>query len=95
MIIVNRITVARADGGARSQVGQLDYELSSTSPVTVTTVNKGAIVLISVHRCWIHLYTLCIPFQSLANTSGKIVHSYSQGYAHRACSEIGACPGLL
>jgi hypothetical protein len=45
------------DGGARSQVGQLDYDLSSTSPATVCIVYKGVslklviliVVLISVH----------------------------------------------
>jgi hypothetical protein len=45
---------SRTDGGARSPVGQLDYDLSSTSAATVYIVYKGAIVLISVHRCWIH-----------------------------------------
>jgi hypothetical protein len=78
---------SRTDGGARPQVGQLDYDLSSTSAAAVTIVDKGAIVLISVHRCWIHWYALCRPFQSLANTSGNFVHSCSQGYAHRTCSD--------
>ena len=38
---------ARADGGARPPVGQLDYDLSSTSAAAVYIVYKGAIVLIS------------------------------------------------
>ena len=63
---MGRHHASRTDGGARSRVGQLDYDLSSTSAATVNTVNKGTIGQISVSRPWESLLQMCLRKTSVS-----------------------------